>query len=73
MCEHQPRCPGAKSPQRDAARILVPHPEQGWYLLCNKVVRFEDGGELLPDGTALPSYVRAGHGTPANAQREKAS
>ncbi|KWX02225.1 hypothetical protein LI90_3268 [Carbonactinospora thermoautotrophica] len=30
------------------------HPEQGWSLLCNGVVLFEDTGELLPDGTAVP-------------------
>lgn len=52
MCEHWPPCPGANSPNRDAARIVAFHPEQGWYLLCNKVVLFDDGGELLPDGTA---------------------
>ena len=26
------------------------HPEQGWSLLCNGIVLFEDFGELLPDG-----------------------
>jgi hypothetical protein len=25
------------------------HPEQGWTLLCNGVVVFDDTGELLPD------------------------
>jgi hypothetical protein len=53
MCEHWPPCPAADSPDRDAARIVALHPEQGWYLLCNKVVLFDDGGELLPDGTAI--------------------
>ena len=28
------------------------HPEQGWSLLCNGVVLFEDLGELFPDGHA---------------------
>jgi hypothetical protein len=55
MCEHWPPCPGANSPNRDAARIVALHPEQGWYLLCNKVVLFDDGGELLPDGTTVRS------------------
>jgi hypothetical protein len=32
---------------------MVSHPEQGWSLLCNGVVLFEDAGELLPDGRAV--------------------
>jgi hypothetical protein len=31
------------------------HPEQGWELLCNGVVIFDDLGELLPDGRSIPS------------------
>jgi len=27
---------------------VASHPEQGWTLLCNGVVLFDDGGELLP-------------------------
>jgi hypothetical protein len=26
------------------------HPEQGWSLLCNGIIVFEDTGEVLPDG-----------------------
>jgi hypothetical protein len=29
------------------------HPEQGWTLLCNGVVLFDDDGELLPDGQVV--------------------
>jgi hypothetical protein len=29
------------------------YPEQGWSLLCNGVIVFDDGVELLPDGRAL--------------------
>jgi uncharacterized protein DUF5999 len=36
-----------------AARVAVSHPEQGWSLLCNGVVVFDDAGALLPDGRAL--------------------
>lgn len=50
MCPHQPPCPSHDAPDRDAARTLASHPEQGWSLLCNGVVLFEDTGELLPDG-----------------------
>jgi len=36
-----------------AAHIVVSHPEQGWSLLCNGIVVFEDAGALLPDGRVL--------------------
>ena len=50
MCKHRPRCPDALAPDRMAARVLVSHPEQGWSLLCNGVVLFDDAGALLPGG-----------------------
>jgi hypothetical protein len=50
MCTHQPPCATAQAPDRGAARVVVAHPDQGWSLLCNRVVLFEDGGMLLPDG-----------------------
>ena len=59
MCTHQPPCPAANSPDHCAAHILASHPEQGWSLLCNGVVVFEDYGELLPDGSALPPHHQA--------------
>lgn len=49
-CAHTPRCPSADSSDRDSARLTAHHPEQGWSLLCNGVLLFEDTGELLPDG-----------------------
>ena len=52
MCPHHPPCPSADATDHDAARAVACHPEQGWSLLCNGVVVFEDYGELLPDGTA---------------------
>jgi uncharacterized protein DUF5999 len=40
---------------------LSSHPEQGWSLLCNGVILFEDTGELLPDrSTVLPHRGCAG-------------
>jgi hypothetical protein len=54
MCIHQPPCPAADTPGGDAARVVVGRPEQGWSLLCNGVVLFEDSGVLLPDGRAVP-------------------
>ena len=54
MCQHKPHCPGSRAPDRMAARVVASHPEQGWSLLCNGVVLFEDAGELLPDGKTVP-------------------
>jgi hypothetical protein len=54
VCHHLPRCPAASASDRDAAHTVAAHPEQGWSLLCNGVVLFEDTGELLPGGQALP-------------------
>ncbi|MDW4904956.1 DUF5999 family protein [Streptomyces sp. ADMS] len=53
MCTHQPPCPAVDSPDHDAAVIVVAHPEQGWNLLCNGTIVFDDTGELLPDGRAV--------------------
>ena len=49
MCTHQPLCASAQADDRCSARVVAAHPEQGWSLLCNRVVLFEDGGVLLPD------------------------
>ena len=48
MCVHDPACPAATATDHDAARLIAFHPEQGWGLLCNGVVIFDDAGELLP-------------------------
>ncbi len=53
MCSHIPPCPLADAPDREAARTVACHPEQGWSLLCNGVVVFEDTGALLPDGCVI--------------------
>jgi hypothetical protein len=50
MCQHHPRCPDAMAPDRTAAHVTVSHPEQGWSLLCNGIVLFDDAGALLPGG-----------------------
>ena len=56
MCQHQPPCPSADAVDRDAARTVTSHPEQGWALLCNGVVTFDDTGELLPDGQQVAPH-----------------
>ena len=48
-CVHTPCCPTADDVARDAAHVVSARPEQGWSLLCNGVVVFEDFGELLPE------------------------
>jgi hypothetical protein len=50
MCQHQLRCPEWSAPDHLAARIVADQPRQGWSLLCNGVIVFDDGGELLPVG-----------------------
>jgi hypothetical protein len=59
MCQHQPLCPSADASDREAAHVLASHPEQGWSLLCNGVVIFEDTGTLLPDGRSIPPHQPA--------------
>lgn len=56
MCQHKPQCPTAECPDREAAYTLAHHPEQGWSLLCNGVLLFEDTGELLPDGQIIAPH-----------------
>ena len=56
MCSHTPPCPVPSAPDREAAHTIVSHPEQGWSLLCNGVVIFEDTGELLPDGAFIAPH-----------------
>ena len=56
MCQHQPSCPTADATDREAARSVASHPEQGWSLLCNGVIVFEDTGELLPDGRCIAPH-----------------
>jgi hypothetical protein len=65
MCLHYPACPAADAPDRDAARVVSSHPEQGWSLLCNGVVAFDHEGDLLPDGTVIPPQRRPLHRAPA--------
>jgi hypothetical protein len=53
MCQHTPPCPSFSEADREAAHVISAHPEQGWSLLCNGVIVFDDTGELLPDGRCI--------------------
>jgi hypothetical protein len=55
-CAHEPCCPPPDAADREAAQILVSHPEQGWSLLCNGVIAFDDTGDLLPDGRVIAPH-----------------
>lgn len=55
-CWHDPPCPPADAVDRCAARVVAAHREQGWSLLCNGVITFDDTGELLPDGVPVPPH-----------------
>jgi Family of unknown function (DUF5999) len=61
MCSHQPQCPSSEAPDREAAHTVAYHPEQGWSLLCNGIVLFEDTGELLPDGRVIAPHRPTDH------------
>ncbi len=56
MCTHQPSCPTADRPDREAARVVAFHPEQGWSRLCNGTILFDDTGELLPGGEIVAPH-----------------
>ena len=58
-CNHVPRCPAPSARERLAALVAQAHPEQGWYLLCNGVVSFDDGGALLPNGESIAPPLHA--------------
>ncbi|MET8828528.1 DUF5999 family protein [Streptomyces sp. NPDC004610] len=52
MCSHRPSCP-APTTVTAAPHLVSAHPEQGWNLLCDGTIVFDDSGELLPDGSAV--------------------
>jgi hypothetical protein len=58
MCSHEPRCPSAGDTACAAAQVIAGHPEQGWSLLCNGIVLFDDGGLLLLGGSAQAPHMR---------------
>ncbi|MGW7302828.1 DUF5999 family protein [Streptomyces sp. NPDC054829] len=53
MSAHQASCP-KNGPH--AAVVVAAHPEQGWSLLCDGTIVFDDSGELLPDGRAVAPH-----------------
>jgi hypothetical protein len=61
VCTHEPQCPSAADIARSAAHVIASHPEQGWSLLCNGIVLFDDGGLILPGGHAEAPHPQLLH------------
>lgn len=59
MCAHEPSCPSPYAVDYAAAHIVAAHPEQGWNLLCNGVITFDDGVDLVPDAAGAPEVAHA--------------
>ncbi|MEV7034998.1 DUF5999 family protein [Streptomyces sp. NPDC093272] len=36
--------------------VVAAHPEQGWSLLCDGAIVFDDTGELRPDGSVAEPH-----------------
>ncbi|MFG2554774.1 DUF5999 family protein [Streptomyces sp. NPDC048581] len=53
MCSHQSSYPSSESP---VAHVVAAHPEQGWSLLCDGAIVFDDSGQLLPDGRVVAPH-----------------
>ncbi|GJF34064.1 hypothetical protein KNE206_67640 [Kitasatospora sp. NE20-6] len=53
-CGHRDACPDGDAPDAAAAVPVARQPEQGWSLLCNGVLLFDDTGAVLPDGDIQP-------------------
>jgi hypothetical protein len=70
MCRHNPPCPAAEAPDREAAKARFEAPLQSWTLLCNGVILFSGTGEVLPTGEVIAPHrpelsVTEAHAVPA--------
>ena len=54
MCSHQTSLSSSAAPFPDRRHPVAAHPEQGWTLLCDGSIVFDDSGELHPDGSVVP-------------------
>jgi hypothetical protein len=72
MCSHRPPVPASRPRRpRGAAHTVIAHPEQGWSLLCNGVIAFDELGVLLPDGRiVMPALDGPLRDRPATATSE---
>ncbi|MGW2050888.1 DUF5999 family protein [Streptomyces sp. NPDC001858] len=49
MCSHQ-------LSDAHPVHVVAAHPEQGWNLMCDGTIVFDDSGELLPDGRVVDPH-----------------
>jgi len=68
MCNHTPRCPDAHERTCCTAHITADHTEQGWCLLCNGIILFDDGLFLSPNGPPDDFNLGAGGSSPCHAR-----
>ncbi|MEV5163601.1 DUF5999 family protein [Streptomyces werraensis] len=64
MCAHRTSCPQTGS---SAPHVVAAHPEQGWTLLCDGAIVFDDTGELRPDGRVVAPHRPLAEGLTAAA------
>ncbi|SDE06746.1 DUF5999 family protein [Streptomyces prasinopilosus] len=50
MCAHRMSCPSSHG---QGPHVVAARPEQGWSLLCDGAIVFDDTGRLMPDGRAV--------------------
>ncbi|OIJ94349.1 hypothetical protein BIV25_22335 [Streptomyces sp. MUSC 14] len=50
MCSCRSSCPASATAPRHP---VAAHPEQGWTLLCDGSIVFDDSGELHADGSVV--------------------
>ncbi|MEU8384664.1 DUF5999 family protein [Streptosporangium sp. NPDC048865] len=55
MCQHPPVRPSADALDREAARLVISHPERGRGLLGDAAAVLEDTGALPPGGRGVPA------------------
>ncbi|WP_194292490.1 DUF5999 family protein, partial [Streptomyces katsurahamanus] len=58
-CTHRPLCPAPDAEDRSAAVSVSRDCLAGWALLCNGVIHFDDGGEVLPNGKIIAPLAQA--------------
>ncbi|MFF8431059.1 DUF5999 family protein [Streptomyces sp. NPDC016566] len=56
MSLHVPPGPAAHASDRETATVVARHDEQGWSLMSDGSIVFDDTGELLPDGQIVPPH-----------------
>ncbi|MFG2121471.1 DUF5999 family protein [Streptomyces sp. NPDC048710] len=53
MCSYEISCAASDT---GTPHTVSAHPEQGWALLCDGSIRFDDSGELLADGSVVQPH-----------------